>query len=78
MIRELSTVVLTHDLEEYGLKQGDIDAVVHTYSSGDAYEVEFVTGNGDTIAVVTLHDQDVRLIGGEEILHVRALRNQVA
>ncbi len=78
MIKELSTVVLTHDLEEYGLKQGDIGAIVHTYSAGNAYEVEFVTGSGETIAVATLHDQDVRLIGGEEILHVRTVRKQVA
>ena len=43
MIRELDTVVLTHDIEEYGLKEGDIGAVVYCYSDGNAFEVEFVT-----------------------------------
>ena len=28
MIDELDTVVLSHDLDEYGLKEGDIGAVV--------------------------------------------------
>ena len=35
MIRELDTVVLSHDIEEYGLKQNDIGAVVHCYGVGD-------------------------------------------
>jgi len=46
MIQELDTVVLTHDIEEYGLKQGDVGAVVHCYSDGAAFEVEFVTAVG--------------------------------
>lgn len=45
-IHELDTVVLTHDIQEHGLRQGDIGAVVHCYSNGDTYEVEFVTGEG--------------------------------
>ena len=36
MIRESDIVVLTHDIGEYGLKQGDIGAVVHCYSDGAA------------------------------------------
>ncbi|MBI2163747.1 MAG: DUF4926 domain-containing protein [candidate division NC10 bacterium] len=28
MIRELDTVVLTHDIPEHGLKRGDVGAVV--------------------------------------------------
>ena len=31
MIRELDMVALTRDFEAYGLKQGDIGAVVHKY-----------------------------------------------
>jgi hypothetical protein len=31
VIRELDTVVLTLDIDEYSLKQGDIGAVVHCY-----------------------------------------------
>lgn len=71
MIRELDTVVLTCDIEEHGLKEGDVGAVVHCYKDGKAVEVEFVTAEGKTIAVLTLTSADVRPIGNDEILHAR-------
>jgi hypothetical protein len=73
MISELDTVVLLHDLEEYGLKEGDVGAVVHVYRNDAAYEVEFVTGEGETVALVTLRPSDIRLMGQKEILHAREL-----
>jgi hypothetical protein len=73
MIRELDTVALSRDIEEYGLKRGDIGAVVHCYQDDAAFEVEFVTGEGETIAVLTLAPEDIRAIQGKEILHVREL-----
>ena len=73
MIRELDTVVLTRDMEAHGLKQGDVGAVVHCYSDGTAFEVEFVTAEGETVALLTLTQQDIRPISGREILHVREL-----
>lgn len=71
MIQELDTVVLTRDVEEYGLKKGDIGAVVHCYTDGTAFEVEFVTAEGKTIALLTLKDADIRSMKSKEILHVR-------
>ena len=71
MIRELDTVVLTRDIDEYGLKQGDIGTVVHCYSDSAAFEVEFVTAEGRTIALLALDQADIRPIGGREVLHVR-------
>lgn len=73
MIHELDTVVLTHDVPEYGLKKGDVGAVVHRYADRVAFEVEFVTAEGKTIAVLTLVEADVRPMGRGEILHARAL-----
>jgi len=73
MIRELDTVVLAYDIGEYGLKRDDIGAVVHCYNDGRAFEVEFVTGEGETVAVLTLTRDDIRPIGRKEILHVREL-----
>jgi len=78
MIRELDTVVLTHDIEKYGLKEGDIGAVVHCYSDGSTFEVEFVTAEGRTIAVLTLTLDDIRLMSNKEILHVREIAQQAA
>ena len=72
-IEELDTVVLLHDVDAHGLERGDIGAVVHRYSSGDAYEVEFVTGDGETVAVLTLSDDEIRAMEQREILHARAL-----
>jgi hypothetical protein len=71
MIKELDTVVLKHDIAKYGLVEGDTEAVVHCYADGDAYEGEFVTAEGRTIAVLTLALNDIRLMSNKEILHVR-------
>jgi hypothetical protein len=78
MIRESDTVALTHDIDEYGLLQGDIGAVVHRYGDGAAFEVEFVTAEGRTIALLTLQQADIRPIGGREVLHVRELAQATA
>ena len=71
-LAELDTVVLTRDLPEVLLRTGDIGSVVHCYGLG-GYEVEFVTGGGDTVAVLTLSDRDVRAPGPGDILHARPL-----
>lgn len=77
MIKELDTVVLTHDIKEYGLTEGDIGAVVHGYGDNNAFEVEFVTAEGRTIAVLTLTTNDVRLMKNREILHAREIAQAV-
>lgn len=73
MIKELDTVVLTHDIKEHGLTDGDIGAVVHCYGDSNAYEVEFVTAEGKTIAVLTLTTNDIRTMKDREILHAREI-----
>jgi hypothetical protein len=73
MIHELDTVLLSHVLTAYGLTQGDAGAVVHCYKNGVTFEVEFVTGEGATIAVLTLSQHAIRPMHAREILHVRAL-----
>lgn len=73
MFQELDTGVLTHDVHEYGLKRGDIGAIVHCYKDEAAFEVEFVTTDGKTIALLTLDQTDIRPISGREVLHAREL-----
>jgi hypothetical protein len=70
-IKELDTVVLEKDLPDHGLERGDIGAVVHRYGDGEALEVEFVAGEGTTIALVTLDARAVRPMRRHEILHAR-------
>jgi hypothetical protein len=71
VIRELDAVVLTRDIEEYGLKKGDVGAVVHCYKDNAVFEVEFVTGEGETVALLTLTREDIRPMRRREILSVR-------
>ena len=46
MIQELEDVILTCDLPEQGLAQGDIGTVVLVHDKGKGYEVEFTTLDG--------------------------------
>ncbi len=69
--KELDTVVLTRDVPEHSLKEGDLGAIVHLHADGETVEVEFVTAEGRTIAVLTLGYEDIRSIADREILHVR-------
>lgn len=73
MIKELEDVVLTTDLPEHGLRAGDIGTVVHVYQQGEGYEVEFMTLDGETIAVVAIYANQVRAIQHHEIAHARSL-----
>lgn len=73
MIHELETIVLTRDFPEHGLAKGDVGGVVHRYADGEAYEVEFVTADGRTVAVLTLTGSEIRSMARGEILHVREL-----
>lgn len=71
--RLLDTVVLVHDLPEHRLKAGDLGAVVELHGT-DTLEVEFVTGDGTTQALVTLRESEVRGVEADEVMAVRRLR----
>ncbi len=73
MIHELDCVVLAADLPEHGLERGDIGAVVHVHRGGEGFEVEFVTLDGQTVAVVTLLASQVRPVTQKEIAHARPI-----
>ena len=71
--KTLDTVVLDRDMPEFGLKKGDLGAVVEVYEP-DGLEVEFVTASGRTEALVTLNQKDVRHVGDSDLIAVRSLR----
>jgi Domain of unknown function (DUF4926) len=73
MIEELDRVALTRNLPEHGLIAGDIGAVVGVHQEGRGYTLEFMSLDGNTIAIVTLDAKDVRTIGAREIAHARAV-----
>lgn len=66
----LDTVVLRNDMPAEGLKAGDVGAVVEKYGA-KGLEVEFVTGDGRTQALVTLEVDDVREFGASDLLSAR-------
>lgn len=73
MINEHERVVLTVPVPEESLEPGDVGTVVHVYRDGEAYEVEFLTLDGHTAAVVTLEASQVRPVSRREITHAREL-----
>lgn len=70
-IREHDLVVLTVDLPEEGLQQGDVGTVVMVHGPEAGFEVEFATLAGNTLAVVTVPAPAVRPVDPKEIAHVR-------
>lgn len=67
-ISEHDCVVLTESLPALGLEAEDVGAVVHVYAEGRAFEVEFVTLDGRTVAVETLEPHQIRRVRSREML----------
>jgi hypothetical protein len=73
MIAEHDRVVLKTDIPAEGLKAGNVGTVVHVYADGREHEVEFVTLDRHTAAVVTLEAGQICPVGPREITHAREL-----
>lgn len=73
MIKEHDRIVLLKDIPEDGLQSGDVGTVVHIHRQGEAFEVEFMTLDGGTVAVVTMLSSQIRAVGKRDITHVREL-----
>jgi Domain of unknown function (DUF4926) len=73
MIDEHDCVVLTSDLAAAGLEAGDVGTVVHVHAGRAAFEVEFVTMTGATVAFAPVSAAQLRTVGRQDISHVRAL-----
>jgi hypothetical protein len=74
MLSEADIIVLAVDLPQYRLQSGDVGTIVLVHERG-GYEVEFITLDGETVAVTSLEADQVRPIGRREIAHVRAIAN---
>ena len=73
MIKEHYRVILTVPVKEHSLQPGDIGAVVYIHNEGEAFEVEFVTLDGQTTAVLELESNQIWPVGEREIPHARPL-----
>ncbi|MDP2169729.1 MAG: DUF4926 domain-containing protein [Rhodocyclaceae bacterium] len=73
MITEHASVVLTEDIPTSGLEAGDVGVVVHIHRDGKAYEVEFMSLDGGTLAIHTLEAWQLREARSRDVPHVREL-----
>lgn len=71
MIKEHDCIVLTQDIPGDGLQTGDVGTVVHIHRDAEAYEVEFITLTGQTVAVATVLSSHLRPVGRSDLTHVR-------
>jgi len=74
MIKEHDRIVLTSDLPKEGLKAGDVGTVIHVHEGGKAFEVEFLTLDGKTVAVATVQASHVRPVTNRDITHARPMK----
>jgi hypothetical protein len=73
MFKEHDQIVLTSDLPEEALKAGDVGTIVHIHRQGEAFEVEFLALDGNTIAVATVLASQVRPVTDRDVTHARPL-----
>ncbi len=71
MLLEHERIALTTDIPEKGLKAGDVGAIVHIHPGHVAYEVEFFSLDGNTIAVATVERDQARPVTGQDVTHAR-------
>ncbi len=67
MLTEHTLVALRVDLPKHRLRTGDIGTVVSVQSATGAYTVEFMTLGGDTLALLTLPQDQIRAVATDEI-----------
>lgn len=73
MIKEHDCIVLTQDIPDEGLEAGDVGTVIHIHRDGAAYEVEFITFTGQTVAVTTVPPSHLRPVTRQDITHAREI-----
>ena len=71
MIEEHASVVLTEPLPAAGLEAGDVGVAVHVHGNAAAFEVEFMTLDGNTMTIETLTAGQIRAARSRDIPHVR-------
>lgn len=78
MINELDQVELLEDIPDDGLKAGDVGTVMLVHQDGKGFTLEFLTWDGETVAVVTVDAAKIRGIKSKEIPRTRKLEMPLA
>ncbi|MBN1961755.1 MAG: DUF4926 domain-containing protein [Deltaproteobacteria bacterium] len=58
-LNDYDVVRLNHAIVQHNLPEGAIGTIVMIYSEPLAYEVEFCDDEGGTIALLTLHEEEI-------------------
>ncbi len=77
MLLEHDRIVLTADIPEEGLEAGDVGVIVHIHPRRAAYEVEFFTLDGNTVAVATVMAEQARAVTRQDVTHARNIKTAV-
>ncbi len=67
MIQQFDRVMLSTNLPQFGLRSGDVGTVVDIHGNRAGYEVEFITVEGEQIAVATLTPGQISEISSDAI-----------
>ena len=71
MINELDVVALTRSFPEFKLESGDTGTVVFVDPTGKWFMVEFITNDGETVALEAFEADAIRTISEREITQTR-------
>jgi len=73
--KPFTRVVLTQNIPYENLFGGDVGVVVEHHPATklypEGYEVEFFTGDGDTLTVVSVPVKKMRAVTANDVFHVR-------
>jgi hypothetical protein len=76
MFEEHQQIVLTTDVsgdDGVELKPGDVGVIVHMHPGGEALVVEFMSLDGDTLAIATVLPWQARPVTGADLTHAREM-----
>ena len=71
-----SEVVLLKDFQEKKLKKGDVGTIVDYHqlkNTADGYTLEIFNALGDTIAIITVSENEIEALKGNEVFSVRSI-----
>lgn len=76
MFKEHEQIALTADVfgdEREELKLGDVGIIIHIHPDEEALVVEFMSLNGDTVAIATVLPSQARLVTNADLTHARTV-----
>ena len=76
MFKEPEQIVLTADVfgdEGEELKSGDVGTIIHIHPDQEALVVEFLSLDGDTVAIATVLPSQARPVTNADLTHARTV-----